>query len=60
MSFQLDAKIAARQQALFEQGLLRQRKALCTDALCTDSIGDLSPRFLFEGVAILISAATII
>lgn len=49
MSFQLDAKIAARQQALFEQGLLRQRNALCTDSLCADSIGDLSPRFLFEG-----------
>ena len=49
MSFLLEAKIAARQQALFEQGLLRQRNALCTDSLCTESIGDLSPRFLFEG-----------
>lgn len=44
MSFLLEAKIAARQQALFEQGLLRQRQTLFTDRAL-----DVSPRFLFEG-----------
>lgn len=41
----LAAKIRARQQALAEQGLLRQRQALSTDAVLSDA----EPQFGFEG-----------
>lgn len=44
MSVALEAKIAARQRALSDQGLLRQRQTLFTDRAL-----DVSPRFLFEG-----------
>jgi len=41
----LASKIRARQQALTEQGLLRQRQALSTDAVLSDA----EPQFCFEG-----------
>lgn len=41
----LASKVRARQQALTEQGLLRQRQALSTDAVLSDA----EPQFCFEG-----------
>lgn len=49
MSLSLESKLAskirARQQALAEQGLLRQRQALSTDAVLSNA----QPQFCFEG-----------
>ncbi|MEE1978814.1 8-amino-7-oxononanoate synthase [Shewanella xiamenensis] len=45
LASKLASKIRARQQALTEQGLLRQRQALSTDAVLSDA----EPQFCFEG-----------
>jgi len=45
LASKLASKIRARQQALAEQGLLRQRQALSTDAVLSDA----EPQFCFEG-----------
>lgn len=49
MSCLLETKIAARQQAMREQGLLRQRQALCVDHALDVNTATSSPRFVFEG-----------
>ena len=45
LASKLASKIRARQQALAEQGLLRQRQALSTDAVLSHA----EPQFCFEG-----------
>jgi len=45
LASKLGSKIRARQQALAEQGLLRQRQALSTDAVLSHA----EPQFCFEG-----------
>lgn len=45
LASKLASKIRARQQALAEQGLLRQRQALSSDAVLSDA----EPQFCFEG-----------
>ncbi|MBP6519079.1 8-amino-7-oxononanoate synthase [Shewanella sp.] len=49
MSSLLEMKIAARQQALREQGLLRQRKMLSVDHSFDVNAPTSSPRFVFAG-----------
>ena len=51
MSSLLETKIAARQHALREQGLLRQRKVLSVDHPLNTNASTSSPRFVFEGRA---------
>lgn len=49
MSSLLETKIAARQYALREQGLLRQRKVLSVDHALNTNASTSGPRFVFEG-----------
>lgn len=49
MSSLLETKIAARQHALREQGLLRQRKVLSVDHALNTNASTSGPRFVFEG-----------
>ena len=51
MSSLLETKITARQQALREQGLLRQRKVLSIERSLDTNASTSSPRFVFEGSA---------
>ncbi|WP_413489579.1 aminotransferase class I/II-fold pyridoxal phosphate-dependent enzyme [Shewanella baltica] len=51
MSSLLETKIAARQHALREQGLLRQRKVLSVDHTLNTNASTSSPCFVFEGRA---------
>ncbi|MCU7995754.1 8-amino-7-oxononanoate synthase [Shewanella glacialipiscicola] len=51
MSSLLETKITARQQALHEQGLLRQRKVLSVEHSPDVNASTSSPRFVFEGRA---------
>ncbi|MGI2024905.1 aminotransferase class I/II-fold pyridoxal phosphate-dependent enzyme [Shewanella glacialipiscicola] len=51
MSYLLETKITARQQALHEQGLLRQRKVLSVEHSPDVNASTSSPRFVFEGRA---------
>ncbi|MGI2095410.1 aminotransferase class I/II-fold pyridoxal phosphate-dependent enzyme [Shewanella glacialipiscicola] len=51
MSSLLETKITARQQALREQGLLRQRKVLSIERSLDTNASTSSPRFVFEGRA---------
>lgn len=49
MSSLLETKIFARQQALREQGLLRQRKVMSIEHSLDTNTSTSSPRFVFEG-----------
>ena len=49
MSSLLETKISARQQALREQGLLRQRKVMSIEHSLDTNASTSSPRFVFEG-----------
>ncbi|SUI64749.1 aminotransferase class I/II-fold pyridoxal phosphate-dependent enzyme [Shewanella morhuae] len=49
MSSLLETKIFARQQALREQGLLRQRKVMSIEHSLDTNASTSSPRFVFEG-----------